>query len=88
MSILDVAPGRYILKLATGRTIWRGELRAEDLIWTSAFPERRLQLAADTDAASPEPSREEPVLGGEFLLRVFPGVERGAIEIHWKGAKS
>ena len=80
-SIKELVPGTYRLKFDTGRDLWEGELTAEDLIWSAAFPGRPLQLAADTGETASPPSREFPLLGGEIAVRIFPGVESGRMEI-------
>lgn len=81
-----VVSGRYSLKFSTGRVLWAGELRKADVEWTSAFPGRALDLAA-ADAGTPqaEPSREIGLLGGEVVVRIFPGLEAGVMTITVNG---
>jgi hypothetical protein len=38
-------------------------------------------LAADTGDRAARPTREETLLDGQLIMRVFPGVERGRIEL-------
>jgi hypothetical protein len=80
-SVGRVLPGDYSLALETGRVIWEGHLTARDLLWSAAFPERALDLAADTGGRPTTMTREEQLLGGELALRVFPGLESGRIEV-------
>ena len=76
-----VLPGDYSLALETGRVIWEGHLAARDLLWSAAFPERALDLAADTGERPTTTTHEEHLLGGDLILRVFPGLESGRIEV-------
>ena len=87
-TITEVKPGKFVFKLNLGRVLWAGELRAEDLIWSAAFPGEALRLAADTAQAAPKVSRIIPVIQDEMMLRVIPGIEHGSIEIVLKGEKS
>jgi len=80
-SVGYVLPGDYSLTLETGRVIWEGHLTARDLLWSEAFPERALDLAADIGGRPTTTTREEQLLGGELILRVFPGLESGRIEV-------
>ena len=80
-TISNVAPGEYALALDTGWVIWEGTLTDQDLIWAAAFPGRPLRLAADTGEAQLQPTVEESLLRGELILRVFPGLESGHLEI-------
>ena len=82
-SISRLTPGRYCLKLHTGRVIWEGELYVEDFIWSAAFPDQAFLLAADTDSGEGQVSRTIPMLDGELLARIFPGIESGTMEIQW-----
>ena len=76
-----VTPGEYALRLSNGRLLWTGTIDAAELLWARAFPGTPLPMAADSDAARCRCSREERLLGGEVVLRVYPGVERGSIGI-------
>ena len=83
--IKNVKPGNYLVKLDTGRIIWRQRLDEKDLIWVYAFPETGLRLAADTGDADAPKTREVFVLGGDGIIRVYPGLESGSIELEFKG---
>lgn len=76
-----IVAGTYLLRLDTGRVIWEGRLADEDLLWTRAFPKRPLRVAADTGEPRRHMTREIPLLDGTLILRVFAGVESGAMEI-------
>ena len=82
-SLANVMPGDYSLVLETGRGIWEGCLTPRDLLWGIAFPGRALDLAADTGERPTTATREEQLLGSELILRVFPGLESGRIELTW-----
>lgn len=84
VSIGNLQPGLYTLKLTTGWALWEGELTAEDLLWTAAFPGQALALAADTEAKPGDPSREFLLLEGEIVIKIFPGIESGSMEISWQ----
>ena len=77
----NIVSGSYTMSLATGRVIWQGELTERDVIWTEAFPSQALELAADTGEPKGEPTQEISIFDGEIILRVFPGLESGRIEI-------
>lgn len=82
LAIIDgITPGEYVVKLSTGLVIWRSTLSADDIIWARAFPERDLDLAAETEEMARPFSRRELLLDGAVALYVFPGVEAGAIGI-------
>lgn len=77
----DVAPGAYELRSSLGRRLWHGELGEAELVWASAFPGQPLRAAADTSGRAPHPSKEAILANGEMTLRVFPGIERGRVEV-------
>ena len=83
--IKNVKPGNYQVKLDTGRIIWRERLVEKDLIWGYAFPEKGLRLAADTGDGDSPKTREVVVLEGDGIIRVYPGLESGSIELEFKG---
>jgi hypothetical protein len=80
-SISRITPGRYELAFETGRVLWADTLTQQDLVWSAAFPGRPLELAADTGISRPPATRQLPLLGAELILRVFPGVESGRMEV-------
>ena len=85
-TIAHVLPGRYSMRLSTGRVLWAGELRKEDVEWTAAFPGRALDLAAaDARTLAGPPTREMRLLDGEVVVRIFPGLEAGAMVITVNG---
>jgi hypothetical protein len=86
-TITKVKPGEFVFKLNLGRILWAGELRAEELIWSTAFPGEALRLAADTGKTSPKVSRTIPLIQDEMMLRIIPGIESGSIEIFLRGEK-
>ena len=81
-TVANVIPGRYALKMPTGRVIWEEYLGNEDLEWTTAFPGRALDLAAaETEIPEGAPTREFRLLDGEITLRVFPGLDAGVMKV-------
>lgn len=83
--VASATPGFYALQLSNGRNLWQGKITEQDLLWASAFPERNLKMAADTEGLSLEPTRKIKLLDGELILRVFPAIESGWIEIERRG---
>lgn len=78
---VSIPPGHYALMLDSGLLIWEGKLSDRELIWSVAYPGKALDLAADTGETPLQPTVEETLLGGELILRVFPGLENGSLEI-------
>ena len=83
-----VKPGNYRLKLDTGRLLWEGRLTEEDLVWSKAYPGQDLPVAADSKETRRTPTREIDLLDGSAVLRIYPGVETGSLEIELKNARS
>ena len=79
--IKRVKPGRYVVRFNTGRIIWQGDLTKRELVWYKAFPERELELAADTGDAPQITSKEITLFDNEIIIKVIPGIESGYIEI-------
>jgi hypothetical protein len=80
-SIGSIRPGRYTVQFSNGRILWYGVLTKEDLIWSFAFPERDLPMAAETDLEQREPSRVISLLNGELVVEVFAGLESGEMRL-------
>jgi len=79
--IAGIVPGRYALVLETGRLLWQGTLSGADLFWREARPGRPLELAADTGEPGIEPVRQIGLGEAGLIIRVFPGLEAGSLEI-------
>ncbi len=80
--IKDVRPGDYAFSLGTGRLLWEVTLEEKDLYLTEDSPGKNIPLAAGTgEERRPAASRVMSVLGGEIVIRIFPGLESGWIEI-------
>ena len=77
----NVIPGKYTVKLDIGMTVWEGELTARNLLWSEAFREKDLQVAAQTMDLHQQPRKEIVLLDGALSIRVFAGIESGSIEI-------
>jgi hypothetical protein len=81
-SVGSISPGVCVLKLLnTGLVLWEGELAARDLIWTAAYGDRALPLAAQTEGGHRRPTREWVLPGRQMVLRTFAGIEKGTIEL-------
>ena len=79
--IRNALPGLYTIRLSTGRVLWIGKLSEKDLLWSKAFPETELKLAAATGEVKRVSTKEFSVLDGGISIRVFPGFEDGTIEV-------
>jgi len=82
----NMKPGKYVVKLNSGRIIWQEELFAEDLLWTYAFPQQALDMAASTWDTTMRATRVISLLEGEIIMRIFPELEHGRLEIEIKGS--
>ena len=76
-----LTPGHYLIKLDTGRVIWEGSFTERALVWSKARPGRSLTVTAQTETPTEIPSFEVDLLQGELLLRVYPGIESGRLEV-------
>ena len=76
-----IVPGQYQLKLDTGRVLWEGRLTEQHLIWAKAFPGRPLEMAADSHRQPRQATQELSLQDGAVLVRVYPGVEAGVVEV-------
>jgi len=83
-TIKNIVPGDYIVKLNTGRILWEDTLSEKDLLWAKAYPEKPIDLAADTGIEIRKPTKEFSLLNSEIVIRVFPGIESGYIKIEKK----
>jgi hypothetical protein len=81
LRISDAVAGHYTFQLNTGRVLWMGKLMETDLILIKAFPDSDLKLAATTEDWKLKPSKLIRLLGGEIVIRIFPGFESGIIEV-------
>jgi len=80
-TIADIEPGRYLIRLGTGLVIWDGRLSAQELIWTEAFGQEGLAVAAETGDVPQKPTGQYILLDGEVILRTFAGIEKGSVEV-------
>lgn len=81
-SVDGILPGVYVLRLLnTGLVLWEGELMAQDLIWTVAYGDQDLELAAQTEGERGRPTHRWVLRGQEIVLRTFAGIEGGTIEL-------
>jgi hypothetical protein len=84
VSVGGIVPGHYELVLDTGRLLWEAELAARDCQWAAAYPGEPLRLAAETAGVPQNARREIPLLESELILRVYPGIEAGRLELEWR----
>lgn len=83
-TIKNIVPGDYIVKLNTGRILWEDTLSEKDLLWAKAYPEKPIDLAADTGIEIRKPTKEFSLLNSEIIIKVFPGIESGYMKIEKK----
>jgi len=77
----NICPGHYALRMDMGLVLWEGMLTNADLIWTEAFGGKELTLAAEAGEVRRRPSREVKLRDARLILRLFPGIESGSLEI-------
>jgi ThiF family len=82
--IRNVKPGTYVVRSSANSILWQGELLEKELVWTQAFPEEPLQLAADTGEIFLHPTKEINLLNNKISIRVFPEIESGRLELEIK----
>lgn len=87
-TISDILPGQWRLDTDTGHVLWEGSLTPHDVLWADALPGQDLRMAADTDESARRPTREIDLIGGALVLRAYPGVEAGSLEITLKTPES
>jgi len=83
--IRNVNPGPYVVKSSIKSTLWQGELKEKDLIWTESYPGQPLKLAADTGEIFSRSTREIKLLNDKIIIQVFPEIESGRLELEIKG---
>ncbi len=76
-----IMPGRYILKLSNGRTIWESEILENDLIWQKAFPDQDYQMAAATEDEDKSITRIMDIFDGEITIKLHAGLESGGLSL-------
>ena len=76
-----ITAGLYNIIFASGRTIWKGEIAEQAIVWASAYPGRPFDLAADTTGKRPEPTKEISLFDGEIIIQIFPSIESGSMKI-------
>jgi len=80
-TLRNIKPGRYEFRLDTGRVLGEEYLTREDLLLAYAHPARPLRLAADTGDTPERPTQVIELLNGEVIIRVFPEIENGRLEL-------
>lgn len=83
ITIKDIHPGQYRIELDTGRIVWQGDLLDQDLLWQKAYPHAPLEMAAESQESDLTPTIERVLLDGELIIRIYPGVESGWLEIEF-----
>jgi hypothetical protein len=79
--INNIIPGLYSIKIDNDQIIWCGEFTEQHLIWNSAFPERPVELAADTGNSKTESTLKLKLLNGQITISILPGIESGCLQI-------
>ncbi len=82
-SVVGLTPGRYVLRLSTGRVVWARSLSIRDLSWIEdvkndgeSFP-----MAADTEGVERQPGGEWAQFGGELTICLLVGPGGPALEV-------
>ncbi len=70
-------PGKYSVSFSTGRKLWEGILTKSDLTCEG----QPLSMAADDNGLPDKPALEIVMLSGEIVMKVYRGIESGALEI-------
>ena len=81
LNIKGLSPGVYTIRFSNGRVLWEGRITRKDVLWTYAFPDKELPMAAQTEPLEKRPTRTISLLDGEFVVRIFPGLESAMISI-------
>jgi len=88
LKIKSIKPGKYSVKLSTGRVLWEGKLNEKDLFWARAYPEAKLPAAAETQSEiaqnKQKPTISADLLNKELTLNVFPWFESGTMVLTFK----
>jgi hypothetical protein len=82
--IPGIQEGEYAVKLSTGLLLWRGRVKAKDILWQLAFPGQKLPAAAETKMLRQQPILASDLLDGEVRLELFPSLESGTIVLTFK----
>lgn len=80
-SVENILPGSYRLWLDTGLLLWEDQIHERDVLWTRAFPDEPISMAADTGLEAVGPTRAVDLTRAGVLLRIYAGVEAGTMEI-------
>jgi hypothetical protein len=76
-----IQPGLYQLRTETGWVIWEEFLIVDDLLWSHAFPNQPLLMAADTDESQKFGSKSFQLLDDAIRINIYPGPEFGSLTI-------
>jgi hypothetical protein len=81
IKLLNIDPGKYTIRLSTGRVLWEDQLLKKHLIWLDAYADEDLRMAAKTeeDDTAARPTVSNPLMGGELTMDVIPGLKSGEI---------
>lgn len=77
--VSGITPSRYSLESQTGQLLWEADLEERHLLWSDAFPQEPLPLAASSDDLQETFSLSETFLDGSLRLHVSPGLTEGEI---------
>jgi len=80
-TVVNVQPGLHRLAVDTGWVLWEETLTPTELLFTHAFPQQGLPLAAQTEEVMFAVTRDVSVLDGALKIRVHPGLESGVLEL-------
>lgn len=80
-TIAGIKPGFHHLRFETGLLLWQGAVADEDVLWSRAFSEKPLKMAADTEEVKRQPTRTIDLPESGLILRFYAGIETGFMEI-------
>jgi hypothetical protein len=81
-TLSGIVPGHYTMVTSGGCLLWESDLDNKDLIWSQAFPDQGLKMAAaGTDELEWRSSLRQTILPGELEICVYPGPVSGTVQI-------
>ena len=83
--IPGLVPGAYRVTFSTGRLLWEGRLEEADLLIRKSSRPEPLRLAAEGVGDKSHSSRVIACHAGGIVLRTFPGLESGSLEVILEG---
>lgn len=79
--IRGLLEGEYCLTTSTGWLLWQAYLDETHLIWTKAYPQKPLPLAASFKSKLPKATRIWTLEPINLTLSIHPGQQTGTIQL-------